>query len=172
MRRRGPKLSGTRIRVGQASRRRIRAGGPLALGRPSATKDTWREIRAQVLARARWTCQACGLRTRLEVHHIVKRAQGGSDFELDHLVALCRPCHAQTDAPYARGRLVITPSGGGRFMVAVLRAPSKWEARRPSTNLESGVERMPHQAEPSLGNPAGTGGAGNPPQATQEGTQP
>src|SRR5262249_51547811 len=120
---------GIQIRVGRASRRRIRAGGPLALGRPSATKDTWREIRAQVLARARWACQACGLRTRLEVHHLVKRAQGGSDFDLDRLVALCRPCHAQTDAPYVRGRLVITPSGGGRFMAAVVRAPSKWAVR-------------------------------------------
>ena len=162
------KRFGTRIRVGRASRRRIRAGGPLALGRPSANKDTWREIRAQVLARARWVCQACGLRTRLEIHHVVKRAQGGSDFDLDHLVALCRRCHAQTDAPYARGRLVITPSGGGRFMSAVVRAPSKWEARHPS---ESGVESMPHRTEPPLGQTAGTGRAGNAPQATQEGTQ-
>jgi hypothetical protein len=34
-------------------------------------------------------------------------------------VALCPPCHAQTDAPYARGRLVITPLGEGRFTVEV-----------------------------------------------------
>jgi hypothetical protein len=45
--------------------------------------------------------------------HVVKRAQGGSDFDL---VALCPPCHAQTDAPYARGRLVVMPSGSGRFI--------------------------------------------------------
>jgi 5-methylcytosine-specific restriction endonuclease McrA len=120
---------GTRIRVGRASRRRIRAGGPLALGRPSATKDTWREIRAEVLARARWVCQACGLRTRLEVHHVVKRAQGGSDFDLDQLVALCRPCHAQTDAPYLRGRLVITPLGQGQFTFTVVRGANKWATR-------------------------------------------
>ncbi|SRR6266478_5019046 len=37
-------------------------------------------------------------------HHVVKRAQGGSDFDLDRLVAF----HAQTDASYARGRPVIT----------------------------------------------------------------
>ena len=89
----------TRVRVGQASRRRVRAGGRLALGRPSANLETWREIRAQVLARAQWNCQACRVRTRLEVHHVVKRAQGGSDFDLDRLVALCPACHAQTDAP-------------------------------------------------------------------------
>jgi len=37
--------------------------------------------RVQVLARAQWRCQACRVRTRLEVHHVVKRAQGGSDFD-------------------------------------------------------------------------------------------
>ena len=133
------KRLGTRIRVGRATRRRIQAGGPLALGRPSATKDTWRGIRAQVLARARWVCQACGVRTRLEVHHLVKRSQGGSDFDLDHLVALCRPCHAQTDAPYARGRLVITPSGDGRVTVAVVRAPNKWAVREPLPATQEGM---------------------------------
>jgi len=107
----------------------MRAGGPLALGRPSADVEAWREIRAQVLARAQWRCQACRVRTRLEVHHVVKRAQGGSDFDLDRLVALCPPCHAQTDAPYARGRLVITPAGDGRFTFAVIRGTDKWAIR-------------------------------------------
>jgi len=120
----------SRVRVGQASRRRIRAGGPLALGRPSASLEAWREIRVQILARARWRCQACGLPTyRLEVHHIRKRAQGGSDFDLDRLVALCAPCHAQTDAPYARGRLVITARGQGRFTFEVMHGADKWVTR-------------------------------------------
>jgi len=66
---------------------------------------------------------------RLDVHHVVKRAQGGSDFDLDRLVALCPPCHAQTDAPYARGRLVITPLGEGRFTVEVTRRADKWAIR-------------------------------------------
>jgi 5-methylcytosine-specific restriction endonuclease McrA len=118
-----------RVRVGQASRRRIRAGGPLALGRPSADVEAWREIRAQVLARAQWRCQACRVRTRLEVHHVIKRAQGGSDFDLDRLVALCPPCHAQADAPYMRGRLVIAPLGHGRFTFAVVRGRDKWAIR-------------------------------------------
>jgi len=118
-----------RVRVGQASGRRIRTGGPLALGRPSADLEAWREIRALVLARAHWVCQACRVRTRLEVHHVVKRAQGGSDFDLDRLVALCPPCHAQTDAPYLRGRLVITPLGQGRFTFTVVRGTDKWAIR-------------------------------------------
>ena len=119
----------TRVRVGQAARRRILAGGPLALGRPSANLEAWREIRAQVLARARWVCQACLVRTRLEVHHVIKRTQGGSDFDLDRLVALCPSCHAQTDAPCLRGRLVITPLGQGRFTFTVVRGTDKWATR-------------------------------------------
>ena len=63
------------------------------------------------------------------VHHVVKRAQGGSDFDLDRLVALCPLCHAQTDTPYARGRLVITPLGDGYFTFEVTRAADRWAIR-------------------------------------------
>ena len=119
-----------RTGVGMASRRRIRAGGPLALGRPAASLEQWREIRAQVLARARWTCQACGVRTRLDVHHVTKRTQGGSDFDLDRLIALCRDCHARTDAPFRQGRLVITPLAEGRFRCEVRRGNSKWSVQK------------------------------------------
>jgi hypothetical protein len=91
-----------------------------------------------VFRRARWRCQACGRWGTLEVHHVVKRAQGGSDFDLDRLVALCPPCHAQTDAPYARGRLVIAPLGDGRFTVEVTRGADKWAIRAQPTAV-SGV---------------------------------
>ena len=65
---------------------------------------------------------------------VVKCAQGGSDFDLDRLVALCPPCHAQTDAPYARGRLVITPLGEGRFTCEVTRGADKWAIRAEGPN--------------------------------------
>jgi hypothetical protein len=55
--------------------------------------------------------------------------RGGSDFDLDRLVALCPPCHAQTDAPYARGLLIVTPLGAGGFTVAVTRGADKWAIR-------------------------------------------
>jgi 5-methylcytosine-specific restriction protein A len=119
-----------RTRVGEASRRRIRDGGPLALGRPAASLEQWREIRAQILARDRWTCQACGVRTRLDVHHVTKRTQGGSDFDFDRLIALCRDCHARTDAPFRQGRLVITPLGDGRFGCEVRRGDNKWSVQQ------------------------------------------
>jgi len=62
---------------------------------------------------------------RLDVHHVLKRAQGGSDFDLDQLAALCRMCHERTDAPYARGRLVVTPRGTGRFLFVLVRGIEK-----------------------------------------------
>jgi 5-methylcytosine-specific restriction endonuclease McrA len=117
------------VRVGAAARRRIQRGGPRATGRPAATLEEWVAIIRVVLRRARWRCQACGRGGALEVHHVVKRSQGGSDSDLDRLVALCPPCHVQTDSPYVRGRLVITPLGDGRFSVEVTRGADKWAIR-------------------------------------------
>ncbi len=48
---------------------------------------------------------------------------------VDRLVTLCPPCHAQTDAPYVLGRLVITPLGQGRFTLTVVRGTDKWATR-------------------------------------------
>src|SRR5262249_31931155 len=99
--------------VGQAARERGVEGGPRARGRAAASLAGWGRIRETVLTRDRCSCQACGVRTRLEVHHVRKRSLGGSDFDLDGLVTLCHACHAQTDAPYATGRLVVTSLGAG-----------------------------------------------------------
>lgn len=56
-------------------------------------------------------------------------APGGSDFDLDRLVAAASLCRAQTDAPDVRGRLVITLLGGGRFTTKVIRGADKWPIR-------------------------------------------
>jgi hypothetical protein len=80
-------------------------------------------------------------------HHVVKRAQ---DFDLDRLVALCPPCHAQTDAPYARGRLVITPLGAGRFTAEVTRGADKW-AIRVAEGCRRGVLRVHHDTSRAAG---------------------
>jgi len=86
--------------------------------------------KSEARSRAGWRCQACGRRGRLDVHHVIKRSRGGSDFDLDRLVALCRACHDQTDAPLAAGRLVVTPLGDGQFRFEVVRGPAKY--RLPS----------------------------------------
>src|SRR5262245_16997204 len=85
-------------------------------------------IRGFVLLRAGRRCQACGRGTRLEVHHVLKRSQGGSDFDLDQLVALCRPCHERTDWAYNRGRLVISSTARGTFRCEVVWRRDKWDA--------------------------------------------
>ena len=54
-----------------------------------------------------------------EVHHVVKRAQGGSDFDLDRLMALCPPGMPEQMPPARGGRLVVTPLSGGHFTLAV-----------------------------------------------------
>lgn len=51
--------------------------------------------KAKVLNRDNYTCQCCRGRhrdSRLEVHHILFRSQGGSDEE-DNLITLCHTCH-------------------------------------------------------------------------------
>src|SRR3989475_12661330 len=55
--------------------------------------------------------------------------RGGSDFDPDTLVALCRACHDQTDAPFIKGRLIVAAIGGARFTFERIYAASKWERR-------------------------------------------
>ena len=58
-------------------------------------------------------------------------SRGGSDFDLDRLVALCRSCHDQTDASLAAGRLIVTPLGDGRFRFDVVHGPAKYGGLAP-----------------------------------------
>jgi 5-methylcytosine-specific restriction endonuclease McrA len=111
--------------------RQMRASGQRARGRRAASWAEWASIREQVLARAGWRCQACRVRRRLDVHHVVKRSQGGSDFDLDQLVALCRWCHDQTDAPYERGRLVVIALGAGQFTFEVVKRAARGTSPAP-----------------------------------------
>lgn len=92
--------------VGAAARRRIKAGGPLAKGRPSLPLAGWNALKASVFHRAGWRCENCKRRTRLAAHHIVKRSQGGED-TAENLAALCSICHDRTDRPHGKGRLTI-----------------------------------------------------------------
>jgi hypothetical protein len=63
--------------------------------------------------------------SRRHHHHVVKSAQGGSDWDLEALLALCRRCHAQTDAPFVRDRLMVMPGGGGQFAFEVVTVPRR-----------------------------------------------
>lgn len=53
----------------------------------------WPSRREAILNRDGYTCQICGKKhTRLEVHHIIFRGQGGTDDE-NNLITLCEDCH-------------------------------------------------------------------------------
>ena len=52
-------------------------------------------VKSAVLSRDNYTCQICGVKhTKLEVHHIRSRSEGGSN-RMDNLVVLCKDCHAK-----------------------------------------------------------------------------
>ena len=55
--------------------------------------DSYKQLCHQVLARDNWTCQVCGSRNNLQVHHQQLRSQQGSDEEFN-LITLCAKCHA------------------------------------------------------------------------------
>lgn len=84
---------------------------------------SWTYIRRRILERDNNTCQHCGAVDRLEVHHIIKRADGGSNDD-DNLVTLCVPCHRRVEkrggwrnpASAANGK-----AGGRRITSATIR---------------------------------------------------
>lgn len=131
-----------RVRLGAKARRRVRAGGKLAQGRPSVSRAVWLLIQQAVTRRSGGWCEAHtqwvkspfgppvfeGLHGAKEFHHVVKRSAGGADHP-NNIVHLCRAAHRQTDAAYAKGRLVITPLDHGRFEFRVVFAADKFAAR-------------------------------------------
>ena len=116
------------VRLGAAARQRIRAGGVLSKGRASLSLIEWNALKARVFKRAGRRCEHCKRKAPLEAHHVKKRSAGGADDERN-LVALCggpKGCHARTDFPLAKGRLVIEPIGEAYFLFRVVTKPSKW----------------------------------------------
>ena len=64
----------------------------------------WSSRREAILNRDSYTCQICGKKhTRLEVHHIIFRSQGGTDDE-NNLITLCEDCHSGAHD----GKIVLT----------------------------------------------------------------
>jgi 5-methylcytosine-specific restriction endonuclease McrA len=53
----------------------------------------WNEVRAIVLERDHYTCQNCGSKENLEVHHVIPIYDGGEEFNVDNCITLCHKCH-------------------------------------------------------------------------------
>ena len=51
----------------------------------------WQMMRKKILKRDKYTCQGCGDKTKLEVHHITYKRVGKED--TSDLVSVCRFCH-------------------------------------------------------------------------------
>ena len=58
----------------------------------------WSEMRSYVLKRDKSRCQLCRCKktTKLHVHHILKRREGGPDLA-DNLLTVCPSCHHKAD---------------------------------------------------------------------------
>ena len=59
------------------------------------------KTRQKVYNRANRRCEICGRTTGLQIHHIVRRSQLGSD-KLDNLILLCWNCHHGTRGVHGR----------------------------------------------------------------------
>ena len=70
--------------------------------RPRLDPKAYCELKRQVLERDGWTCQYCGSRVQLQVHHMNSRAHLGPDTE-ENLITLCAGCHESL--PLHRSRL-------------------------------------------------------------------
>lgn len=58
------------------------------------TKPLSKSRKQRVKERDNWQCTECPSADNLEVHHIIRYADGGSN-EMDNLATLCRKCHGK-----------------------------------------------------------------------------
>jgi 5-methylcytosine-specific restriction endonuclease McrA len=57
------------------------------------TRYKWKKRVSEIMERDGHRCRICGTNQGLaDVHHIIKRSQGGGD-DADNLMTLCRRCH-------------------------------------------------------------------------------
>ncbi|AWN05281.1 HNH endonuclease [Streptomyces phage Ibantik] len=80
------------IRDGRCREHQTRKPWQNTSARNQSRPANWPTIKAQVLARDRFTCQMCGARSNLEVDHIIPVAKGGS-WEMENLWVLCKEDH-------------------------------------------------------------------------------
>lgn len=127
-------------RLGRRSRARVRAGGPVAQGRPSLPLAEYRALVADIKGRARGRCEVpwCRLRKPLDPAHVIPRSAGGAD-TADNIVAVCRSCHRKMDElrSIEVTRLLApadsqeSPLGGEVFVFRDVLAATVYSYRRP-----------------------------------------
>jgi hypothetical protein len=127
------RLQRGRRRVGAAAVARIKAGGVLAKGRPSATRAEYDAIREALLVRSGGRCEVvlddvrCGS-LGTERCHAKNRSQGSED-SVAAIYWGCRWHNEQQMAAYADGRLIVSPNPAARpapFDFTVITKAHKW----------------------------------------------
>ena len=59
-------------------------------------EDEFKKIRPQIFERDNYLCKKCGCEKASNVHHIIARANGGTNEE-KNLILLCSQCHHEWD---------------------------------------------------------------------------
>lgn len=112
-------------RLDQRAIARRRDGGPRAIGRDALSVEGYAVLRQMIWARALGLCEftraAEGPNTVLEFEHAVPRSHGGAD-SWENVWLASSKMHRAKEAPFALGRLVVTPLGDGRFRFQYVRA--------------------------------------------------
>jgi hypothetical protein len=99
--------------MAEASKQRIAAGGPLALGRPSLSKSGYATLKRMIRARAGGLCEFCGS-PGVDLDHVVFRSQGGAD-SWENCYLSCRHHNLRRHFGFHEGRLVVRAMGDGTF---------------------------------------------------------
>ena len=86
------------LEVGQFDTHKLKNPNVKGWGYQRGVNYGFANSREHALCRDNYTCQVCKAKnTRLEVHHIKYRSQGGTD-DLDNLITLCVDCHKKVHA--------------------------------------------------------------------------
>ena len=85
------------------------------------------EVDARTINAPEGVCESCLTRRFSDRHHTKKPRR--SYHEARYILRVCRSCHQECDAPYAQGRRIITPLGGGQFTSEVVYARDKFALR-------------------------------------------
>ena len=59
------------------------------------SSNRWKALRQIALNRADGVCEECDSLGEVQVHHRIPVAQGGSIWDIDNLIVVCRSCHLE-----------------------------------------------------------------------------
>ena len=103
------------------------AGGIRAVGRNSLPSAEYADLKRRIFERAGYRCECCRVHVATELEHAISAGRGGPD-DFDNCYGVCRICHRWKEAPFANGRMVPVPLGGGMSRWEESKGPDKWTA--------------------------------------------